>query len=47
MYSMLSTLQEACNKYVDLYVVNVHSRYHTSSALVLVGTSMAVTVNSR
>ena len=26
MCSMLSTLQEACNKYVDLYVVNVHSR---------------------
>ena len=26
MYSMLSTLQEACNKCVDLYVVNVHSR---------------------
>ena len=24
MYSMLSTLQEACNKCVDLYVVNVH-----------------------
>ena len=24
MYSMLRTLQEACNKYVDLYVVNVN-----------------------
>ena len=26
MYSMLSRLQKACNKCVDLYVVNVHFR---------------------